>query len=428
VIDGARSAYLFYRGSFQTPPPGTLVPPLPGREAYVVAPPDRELVIEDCHWNPESTGVAKVLPPGESFWFNFNCDYCDAVKGMVRKHWVVPTSPIAPEFRLTPGDRQVALAWDNRSETVPDRSQAGLDPNAGKFQFWGYRIYRAAGYTRPVGSTGPSDAQWELVASLRRYDDLEPLIDSLDVDGDGKFDTTRATSNVLLDTETGQRYPANEVPPRFDPETGDTLFSYGVRTYFDQGCRCNRIRNDYKVPLYPIGRYAYLDREVLNGFIYFYAITAVDSSGAAGADGTPGSLLMREGRRYAVEGDGVVPHATTRTADDGGVIVVPNPYRGHAAWDMTPSPSDPTGAHVDFMRMPRGPWTLRIFTIAGDLVTAIQNDDPQPNGRPQQESPDDGQASWNLLSRNGQDVVSGIYLYSVSAPGFSTRGKFVVIR
>jgi hypothetical protein len=78
--------------------------------------------------------------------------------------------------------------------------------------------------------------------------------------------------------------------------------------------------------------------------------------------------------------------------------------------------------------MPKGPWTLRIFTIAGDLVTTIHDDDLQPNGRPQQESPDDGQASWDLLSRNGQDVVSGIYLYSVEAPAFSTRGKFVIIR
>jgi hypothetical protein len=117
-----------------------------------------------------------------------------------------------------------------------------------------------------------------------------------------------------------------------------------------------------------------------------------------------------------------------RTPGDAGVIVVPNPYRGRAAWNLTPSPSDPTGAHIDFMHMPPGPWTLRIFTIAGDLVTVIQNGDLQPNGRPQQESPDDGQASWNLLSRNGQDIASGIYLFSVSAEGFSTRGKFVVIR
>jgi hypothetical protein len=123
-----------------------------------------------------------------------------------------------------------------------------------------------------------------------------------------------------------------------------------------------------------------------------------------------------------------VPHAAVHSAGDAGVIVVPNPYRGHAAWDLNPNPSDPTGAHVDFLHMPAGQWTLRVFTISGDLVTTIRNNDLQPNGRPQQESPDDGEASWNLISRNGQDVVSGIYLFSVEAKSSSTRGKFVVIR
>jgi hypothetical protein len=428
VLDGARATQLFYRGRFETPPPGTPTPPANGRETLVVAPFDRELVVEDCHFNPDSTGEARTQPPGTSFWYNFNCDYCDAVKGKAAKRWIVPATPPGPTLRVEPFDHRVRLSWDNKSEIVPDRSLSGLDPNAGEFRFWGYRVYRAAGYTRPVGSTGPTDAQWELLADLRHYDAYEPLVDSVDVDGDGIRDSLRYTANVLLDRETGLRYPALDIAPETDPATGDTVFVQGKRTYFDLGCHCNKVLNAYKVPAYPVGRYEFEDRDVLNGFVYFYKVTAVDSSGAAGVDGTPGSLLLREGRRYAVEGDGVVPHAATRAAGDGGVIVVPNPYRGRAAWDLTPSPSDPTGAHVDFMHLPAGAWTLRIFTIAGDLVTTIRNTDLQPNGRPQQETPDDGQAAWNLVSRNGQDVVSGIYLYSVEAPGFSTRGKFVVIR
>ena len=394
----------------------------------MIAPPDHEVVVEDCHFNPDSTEGGRAVPAGTSFWFNIGCDYCDAVKGKAIKRWIVPATPPGPTLRIDPLDHRVRLSWDNRSETVPDRSLAGLNPDAGQFRFWGYRIYRAAGYKRPVGTTGPDDAQWELLADLRRYDALEPLVDSLDTNGDGVPDTVRYSANVLLDRETGVRHEAVDIPPEIDPETGDTLFVRGVRPYFDLGCRCNRTIQDYKAPIYPVGRYVYEDNDVLNGFVYFYAVTAVDSSGAAGVDGTPGTLLLREGRRFAVEGDGVVPHSAVRTAGDGGIIVVPNPYRGRAGWDLTPSPSDPTGAHVDFMHMPPGPWTLRIFTIAGDLVAVIKNDDLQSNGRLQQESPDDGQASWNLLSRNGQDVASGIYLYSVSAPGFSTRGKFVIIR
>jgi len=40
-----------------------------------------------------------------------------------------------------------------------------------------------------------------------------------------------------------------------------------------------------------------------------------------------------------------------------------------------------------------------------------------------------GTATWDLVSRNGQDVASGIYFYSVEAEGFEqVVGKFVIIR
>ena len=48
--------------------------------------------------------------------------------------------------------------------------------------------------------------------------------------------------------------------------------------------------------------------------------------------------------------------------------------------------------------------------------------------RPQQENAADGQASWNLISRNGQDVVSGIYMFSVESDQGTQQGKFVIIR
>ncbi len=430
VIDGARSTQLFYRGTWRTPPPDFPSPQAEGRETYVTAPPSADAIVCDCHFNPDSTGDCLTLPPGKSTWFNFNCDYCDAVKGKLPRHWTVALTPNPPLARLTPGDHRVTLDWDNTSETIPDRPDTTRDPNKGTFKLWGYRVYRAAGYTRAGGATGPSDSEWELVANLRKFDALEPLVDSVDTNGDGIRDALRGTPDVLLDLETGQRFPAAGVAPLTDPATGDTVFSTGIRPYYDYTTRTNKTKNPYTVPHYPVGRYEYVDTDVLDGFLYFYAITAVDSSGQLGVDGSQGTWEMREGRKFAVESDAVTPHAATGAPGAGGrgVIVVPNPYRGHAAWDLSPSPSDPTGSHVDFLHLPPGPWTLRIFTLAGDLVTTIRNDDLTVLGRPQQESPDDGQASWNLLSRNGQDVASGIYLFSVQSKAGIQRGKFVVIR
>ena len=52
----------------------------------------------------------------------------------------------------------------------------------------------------------------------------------------------------------------------------------------------------------------------------------------------------------------------------------------------------------------------------------------RPGYNRQQDTPNDGQARWNLISRNGQDVVSGIYMFVVDSDQGQQRGKFVVIR
>jgi hypothetical protein len=70
------------------------------------------------------------------------------------------------------------------------------------------------------------------------------------------------------------------------------------------------------------------------------------------------------------------------------------------------------------MGLPRARATIKIWTVAGDLVAQIVHDG----------SAGDGQASWNLISRNGQDVESGIYLFTVDSALGKNTGKFVVIR
>jgi hypothetical protein len=227
----------------------------------------------------------------------------------------------------------------------------------------------------------------------------------------------------------------------------------------DHGAQVGQPGTNVARTRYPVGRYQLFDREVKNGFAYFYAVTAGDST----ATGTQATELT--GRRAAVEADAVVPQTSVRTGKS--VWVVPNPYRGYkeisrrpSAWDLTPNATDPTGTHIDFLGMPPGQWTIRIFTISGDLVQTLKSTDPvnesvrspatvpNPHYNPhipedpvsnpstivvpgynrQQDSPTDGQARWNLISRNGQDVVSGIYMFVVDSSQGTQRGKFVIIR
>ena len=60
----------------------------------------------------------------------------------------------------------------------------------------------------------------------------------------------------------------------------------------------------------------------------------------------------------------------------------------------------------------------QIYTLAGDLVQeATQNT-----------SSGSGTYYWNMITRNGQNVVSGVYVFSVQYSGGTCRGRFVIIR
>jgi hypothetical protein len=350
--------------------------------------------------------------------------------GKVLRPWVAAAPPPNPDLRLTPGDKKVTLEWDNLSEVTPD-------PSTNKIDFKAYRIWKASNYTRPVGSSGPGEELWALLAEFKFYDYLTPLLDLVDTNNDGIRDSVK-TYPVLLNTQTNQRlFPIDIAPckvgttlnngtcPPATTAPGDTAYYHGPRDYqIRPGVPVTE--HDYKTAIYPVGRYRYDDLDVLNGFIYFYSVTGKDSTGQRDVFGGLGTLAEQEGRRSAVESNGVTPQSAA--ASSGAIYVVPNPYRGNAQWDLTPNAADPTGTHIDFFNMPAGQWTLRIFTISGDLVQTIRWDDIQTNGKPQKETDADGQASWNLISRNGQDVVSGIYLFSVESDSGSSRGKFVIIR
>lgn len=171
----------------------------------------------------------------------------------------------------------------------------------------------------------------------------------------------------------------------------------------------------YEQPQYPIGRYVLVDREALDGFTYGYVVTSVVE-----ARRFVGNFIATEQLESALNGrfgDVVAPHATGRP-DASSVWVVPNPFRAKADWDLPPVSGDPHTRHIDFLGLPRARSTIRIWTVAGDFVAQVDHDG----------TAGDGQASWNLISRNGQEVESGIYLFTVDSALGRSVGRFVVIR
>jgi hypothetical protein len=171
----------------------------------------------------------------------------------------------------------------------------------------------------------------------------------------------------------------------------------------------------YEQRHYPVGRYAMTDPEVLNGFDYLYAVTTVIETltpftGYLRVDRYESPLVVSFEERVAPRGEA--------RGDALRVWVVPNPFRAQADWDRPQVYGDRLTRHLDFMGLPRARSTIRIWTVAGDHVATLEHDGT--NGS--------GQAAWDLVTRNGQEAASGVYLYTVESPLGNARGRFVVIR
>jgi len=157
-----------------------------------------------------------------------------------------------------------------------------------------------------------------------------------------------------------------------------------------------------------IGKYAYTDPNVKSGFTYWYSVTAYDSTAEGSNFG-----------KYTQNKMLVVPHSGVRgTLDD--IRVVPNPYVNHeymARWNLEPTEADPTGEKVCFQNLPRDS-VIRIYSLGGELVQTLYPEAEETGG----------DACWNMISRNNQIVVSGVYLYHVDSPIGEKVGKFVLIK
>lgn len=111
---------------------------------------------------------------------------------------------------------------------------------------------------------------------------------------------------------------------------------------------------------------------------------------------------------FSFTGPGIDFATAKSELDD--IKTVPNPYIVSAEWEYSEG-----DRKLEFINLPDA-CTIRIYTMAGDLVSTIDHSD---NG---------GTASWDILSLNSQGVAPGIYFYSVESRYGSKIGKFAVIK
>ncbi len=101
------------------------------------------------------------------------------------------------------------------------------------------------------------------------------------------------------------------------------------------------------------------------------------------------------------------------------IDVVPNPYVVAASWEpRSPFRFGRGERRIYFVNLPPE-CTIRIYTIRGYLVDTIEH-----HG-----TVDDGAEPWDLISKDGQNIAFGVYVYHVEAPGIGEKvGKFAVIK
>jgi hypothetical protein len=429
MIANASNAQLTYDGAWfdLDPTPGTGVD---GRETRVDGE-ATDVAIDTCR--AELRNPIPLIPRGQTIWINNDCakerDFqliCgytddDSTKfrtGVDEKetqiNWIVGTAPPPPSLRIWPcpldvtGEHTgVAIFWDNFSEAVPDVKTQ-------QFDFEGYRIWRADNWTRPLGTSaenGPGAELWKLLfqadvinnfgedTGLERYR-YEPLTHLLPPEQ--KADFIEAIKQYVL--EFPDRDPP--CPQGVTQEVCDTLIALAK---WDLGVDGGR------------RFYSYVDYSMHVGRPYFYAVTALDHGWDDDDNLIEGKIGDPSSNFRFVE-----PQSLSQPAysyDENEIWVVPNPATRESLspWTLEPNNEDPTGIKVEFRNLPKSRGTIRIYSLAGDLVEELPFEPCELCNT----------VEWDLVSRNGQDVASGVYIFSVECDDANFDrfiGKFVVIR
>ncbi len=360
--------------------------------------------------------------------------------------WAVDTSGDTVRTKVYPSitefnQGELRIQWNGfRTETERDRF-------SNEFDFEGYRIYVSLSPTPSGFSVVASydiedynryewDAytfRWKLTNIPFSPDSLKTLygndFDPNDHDTpermfrwEGKlyYFTSEDQNNSSMDDPEGihKVYP-DELPPT-------TLVIDSARLFYPEELTDDGLFFKYY-------EYEYVMKRLLPSQLYYVAVTAFDF-------GSPKSELEAletpPYRNYVAEY--AMNDNSTVMEKNLDVVVYPNPYRIDGDYRETGfegrdyigginggrlvqqefRPDERTRS-IHFINLPPR-CTIKIFTIDGDLVREINHDYPPDSPRSMHER-------WDMISRNTQMVVSGIYYYTVESDRGTQIGKIVII-
>lgn len=361
------------------------------------------LVGEDFHQDPLNTGTA---------WNYHRFNYDNLAYAA---HWVYvvfdnngdgipdykgPMPPIAPKIRTINEERKIIVLWDGTL------SESSIDDVTILADFEGYRIYISEAnidnYFVPLKQFDKIDyIRFERMLRLVKIDSIAGTdtffhYEYFGIYKDSAFNTN-TTYPCSIFTTGGEFVAETTLVPEpigynlgMPPET--TL--WGQRWYY------------------------HVIDNLLPGDDKYIVVTAFDF-------GQPSRNLLSLESSKTNNSVWAVPSGAPPT--DKRVRVVPNPYRiDHdysSFWEYSF-----TGTWSEYSRKLRfynlpEKCKIRIYTLDGDLAAELDHDD-NTAGKMK------GAEDWNLITRNDQSIVSGIYIFSVEDLNTNEiqTGKFVIIK
>lgn len=344
--------------------------------------------------------------------------------------------PPAPEYWVYPEVGKIKIRFNGlRSETAKDQF-------SGEQDFEGYRVYIGRDNLKSSYSLVSSYDRENYNKYVYNYNKLpEPGFELLEAPftigdlrclygdscGDVTFDPglyPRSNPYVMpgfpdsifyfdpqdfnastfgVDTDIRKIYPDQPYPSSLDPDSvqTDELTEDGHLKYFE-----------YEITI----------DNLLPSILYWVNVTAFDyGSPEVGLRSLESSVVNNAKSSYALYS---LDNNNQQNYEN--IYTYPNPYRldgnyrkgGFEGRDRRSMPDNRVRA-LHFVNIPPK-CTIKILSLDGDLIKEIDHDkDPG--------DPLSGHEEWDLVTRNTQEIVSGLYYYVVEWDSGSFIGKFVIL-
>jgi hypothetical protein len=356
---------------------------------------------------------------GEAFW-RYDEDTGDSVwqyyAGDGVPDYRGATPPPPPDIRVFPENGKLVVRWNGYS------TEAATDPMTRIKDFEGYRVWLSR-------SSGPEEAF--LVASwdrenYNRYEynytrgrwelkDLPFSIDSLKTMYGQDFEPLRFTRENPF-----QRASRLFFFTPVDHNQSNDRDPSGIHRVYPDAPRDPEVVDENGNPRY--WEWEYVIDDLSPSIPYHVSVTAFDFGHA------PRSLESLESRVDANQREFFALDRGEDAVPDGNLQVYcfPNPYRADQrywarGYENRLSEIAPERARaIWFANLPER-CTITIYSLDGDRIRRIEHDQPGASGIASIER-------WDLISRNRESVVSGLYYWVVESEFGTQIGKLVIIK